>query len=106
MKTRRKELPEHPLLDNGNSVNLSFYLNHYYTHISKQIVEYIFSLNKYIESWDAVLINQLTSPIHGIQGCTLDKSVELANFAEVNNLTTIFYTVLTKSDFLLSWFRQ
>ena len=63
LKTRRKELPGHPLLGNGNSVNLSFYLNHYNTHISKQILKYIFALNKYMESWNAVLINQLTSAI-------------------------------------------
>ena len=58
-----KELPGHPLLANSNSVNLSFYLNHYYAHISKQVLEYIFSLKKYMESWVAVLINQLTSAI-------------------------------------------
>ena len=63
LKTRRKELPCHPLQGNGNNVNLSFYLNHCYTHISKQILEYIFSLNKYMEFWDAVLINQLTTAI-------------------------------------------
>ena len=55
-----------------------FYLSHYCTHISKQILEYIFSLNKYIESLDAVLINQLTSAI-------------LQQY-----LTIIFYTVLTE----------
>ena len=64
LKTKKKKLPGHPLLANGNSINLSFYLNHYYTHISKQILEYIFPLNKYMESWDAVLTtNQLTSAI-------------------------------------------
>ena len=52
-----------PLLANGNSVNLSFYLNHFYTHISKQILEYVFPLKKYTESWDAVLINKLTKAI-------------------------------------------
>ena len=80
MKTRRKELPGHPLLGNGNSVNLSFYLNRRYTHICKQILEYIFRLIKYSESWDAVLI----------------KSVDYDNFAAVDNLTIIFYTKLTK----------
>ena len=73
--------PDHPVIGNGNNVNLPFYLNHYYPHNSKQILEYIFSLNKYMESWDEVLINQLTLA---------------GNFATVNNLTIIFYTVLTK----------
>ena len=50
-------------LGNGKSVNLSFYLNHCYTHISKQILECIFPPNKYMKSWDAVLINQLTTAI-------------------------------------------
>ena len=63
------------------SVNLSFYLNHCYTHISKQILEYISRLNKYM---------------HGILGCSLDKSVDYDNFAAVNNLTIIFCTKLTK----------
>ena len=76
LKTRRKELPGHPLLGNGNSVNLSFYLNHRYIHISKQILEYIFH--------------------HVILGCSLDNSVDYDNFAAVNNLTIIFCTKLTK----------
>ena len=63
LKTRKKKLPGCPLLGNGNSVNLPFYLNHYYTHISKEILEYIFPLNKYMEPWDAVSVIQLTSPI-------------------------------------------
>ena len=88
LKTRRKELPDQPLLGNGNSVNLSLYLNHCYTHISKQILEYIFLLNKYIESWDAVLINQLTTAI----------------FAAVNNLTIIFYTKLRPTKVWFSIF--
>ena len=84
LKTRRKELPGHPLLGNGNSVNLSFYLNHCYTHICKQMLEYIFRLNKYMKSW----------------GCILDKSVDYDNFAAVNNLN-IFYTKLTKIWFYI-----
>ena len=52
-----------PFLGNGNSVNFPFYLNHCYTHVSKKIVEYIFLLNKYMESCDTVLINQLTTAI-------------------------------------------
>ena len=75
LKSRRKDLPDHPLLGNGNSVNLSFYLNLYCTHISKQILWYIFSLNKCMESWDVVLIKQLI----------------FANFAAVNNLTISAY---------------
>ena len=78
LKTRRKELPGHSLLGNGNRENLSFYLSHYYTHIFKQILKYIFSLNKYMLE------------------CNLGKSVDFINFAAVNNLTIIFYTVLTK----------
>ena len=39
--------------------------------------------------------------IHGILGCSLNKSVDFDNFVTVNNLAIIFYTVLTKSDFLL-----
>ena len=31
-----------------------------------------------------------------ILGCSLDKSVDFVNFAAVNNLTIIFYTMLTK----------
>ena len=58
LKTRRKELPGHPLLGNGNTVNLSIYLNN-----SKQILEYFFRLTKYMESWHTVLINQLTTTI-------------------------------------------
>ena len=53
----------HPFLGNGESANLSFCLNHCYTHVSKQILEYIFPLNKYMQSWDTVLINQLTTAI-------------------------------------------
>ena len=34
--------------------------------------------------------------IYGILGCSLHKSVDFRNFATVNNLTIIFYTVLTK----------
>ena len=34
--------------------------------------------------------------IHGILGCSLDKSVDFDNFAAVNNLAIIFYTNLTK----------
>ena len=41
--------------------------------------EYIFPLTKYLESWDGVL-----------------NSVDFTNFAAVNNLIIIFYTVLTK----------
>ena len=52
-----------PPRQNGNSVNLPFYLNHCYIYISKQILEYISRLNKYMESWDAALINQLTTTI-------------------------------------------
>ena len=33
---------------------------------------------------------------YGILRCSLDKSVDFVNFAAVNNLTIIFYTVLTK----------
>ena len=40
--------------------------------------EYIFPLTKYLESWDGVL-----------------NSVDFTNFAAVNNLIIIFYTVLT-----------
>ena len=69
------------VLGNGNSVNLSFSLNHRYTQISNQILEYIFRLDKYL---------------HGILGCSLDKSVDYDNFAAVNNLTIIFCTKLTK----------
>ena len=89
LKTRRKELPGHPLLILGNSncVNLSFYLNHCYTHIPKQILKYIFCLNKYMESWNAVLINQL--------------SVDYDNFSAVNNLIIIFCTKLTKIWFCI-----
>ena len=76
-KTRRKEPPGQPLLGNGNSVNLPFYLNSSYTHISKQI---------YL----------LSKKIHGILGCCLNKSVDYDNFVAVNNLTIIFYTKLTK----------
>ena len=85
LKTRRKELSGHPflILGNSNCVNFSFYLNHRYTHISKQMLEYIFRLNKY--------------KIHGILGySSLDKSVDYDNFAAVNNLTIIFCTKLTK----------
>ena len=57
---------------------ISFYLNHRYTHISKQILEYIFFLNKYMESWDAVLMD------------------DYDNFAAVNNLTINFCAKLTK----------
>ena len=59
-----------------NYLNLSFYFNHRYIHISKQILEYLFH--------------------HGILGCSLDNSVDYDNFAAVNNLTIIFYTKLTK----------
>ena len=89
LKTRRKELPGHPLLTNGNSVNLSFYLNHYYSHIYKQILEYIFP-----------------KQIHWVLGCSLDKSVYFTNFAAVNNLNIVLYTALTKADYLLLWFYQ
>ena len=44
LKTRRKDknyLANPSYLGNGNTVNLSFYLNYYYTHISKQILQYI-----------------------------------------------------------------
>ena len=61
LKTRRKELPGYPLLDHGSSVNLSFYLSHYYTHISKQILQYIFLLNKYLEFtkiWFSIILIQ------------------------------------------------
>ena len=34
--------------------------------------------------------------IHGILGCSLNKSVDFDNFVTVNNLAIIFYTVLTK----------
>ena len=34
--------------------------------------------------------------IHGILGCSLNKSVDYSNFEAVNNLTIIFYTKLTK----------
>ena len=78
-------MPDYPLLGKGDSVNLSFYLNHCYTHISKQILEYIFLLNKCM--------------LNGILGYSLDKSVDYSNSAAVNNLTIIFYTKL-KSDFL------
>ena len=44
------------LLDSDNSVNLPFYINHYYTNISKQILEYIFPLCNYLESW---MLNQM-----------------------------------------------
>ena len=57
------------ILGNSNCVNLSFYLNHCYTHISKQILEYL-----------------LSKQIHAILGCSFDKSVDYDNFAAVNNL--------------------
>ena len=81
LKTRRKDKKRTdwlPLLGNVNNVNLSFCLNHYYTHSSKQILEYIFFLNKYMESWDAVLMD------------------DYDNFAAVNNLTINFCAKLTK----------
>ena len=80
LKTRRKEIPDYPLLGNGDSVNLSFYLNHCYTHISKQILEYIFLLNKCM--------------LHGILGCSLDKSVDYSNFAALNNIASFFIQIL------------
>ena len=39
--------------------------------------------------------------IHGILGCSLNKSVDFGNFAAVNNLTIIFYTMLTKIWFFI-----
>ena len=63
-KPGRKNYLANLLLEKGNSVSLSFYLNHYYTHISKQKLEYIFPLNKYLESL----------------GCRLDKYVDFTNF--------------------------
>ena len=65
LKIRRKKLRGHPILilGNGSCVKFSFYLNHRYNHTSKQILEHIFCLNKYMESWDAILINQLTMTI-------------------------------------------
>ena len=40
--------------------------------------------------------------IHGILGCSLDKSIDFGNFPTENNLTIVFYTVLTKIWFSIS----
>ena len=51
-------------------------------------------LHPYLET--NIGIYRFSKEIHRILGYSLDKSIDFPNFAAVNNLTIIFYTVLTK----------
>ena len=83
MKTRRKDI-ELPKLDWKPWGN----------YLATQMILFKSLLHPYL--FTNIGISLSSKQIHGILGCSLDKSVDYDNFAAVNNLTIIFCTKLTK----------